>query len=80
VVFLSEDYDKKEWPGLEWRAVRELIKTKAGYAVMPVRFDDTHIPGLLSIDGYISTKRREPEQIADLILERLRANRSQGLV
>jgi hypothetical protein len=28
VVFLSTDYERKEWPGLEWRAIRDLIKKK----------------------------------------------------
>jgi hypothetical protein len=45
---------------------------------MPVRLDDTPIPGLLSIDGYVSAKKREPDQIADLILDRLQANWSLG--
>jgi hypothetical protein len=79
VVFLSANYESKEWcGGLEWRAIRDLIKRKEGHAVMPVRLDDTPIPGLLSIDGYVSAKKREPDQIADLILDRLQANRSLG--
>jgi hypothetical protein len=53
VVFLCNDYARKEWPGLEWRAIRDLIKRRQSSTVMPVRFDDTEIPGLFSTDGYV---------------------------
>jgi len=74
VVFLSAEYASKEWTGLEWRVVRELIKQKKSNAVMPIRFDETHIPGLFSIDGYVSAAGREPEDIADDIIDRLDSN------
>ena len=80
VVFLSANYEKKQWTGLEWRALRELIKQREGYAVMPIRFDETHIPGQFSTDGYSSAAGRDPEEIADLILDRLLLNRERGLV
>src|SRR5688572_29682392 len=52
-VFLCADYDRKQWCGLEWRAIRDLIKQRLDDAVMPLRFDNTEIPGFFSIDGYI---------------------------
>ena len=70
-VFLCHDYARKEWCGLEWRAIRELIKQKQDSAIMPFRFDETEIPGLFSFDGYISLLERSPEEVADLILQRL---------
>lgn len=30
VVFIGEGYDTREWCGLEWRSVRELVKTERG--------------------------------------------------
>ncbi len=78
VVFLSADYAKKEWTGLEWRVVREMIKQKSSNAVMAIRFDDTRIDGLFSIDGYVSASGREPEDVADVILDRLESNRNQA--
>jgi hypothetical protein len=88
VVFLSAAYDKADWCGLEWRAVRDLIKTRADYAVMPIRLDDTPIEGLLSIDGYYQARgkdaqgkdfERDPELVGDLIVARLALNREKGL-
>jgi hypothetical protein len=77
IVFLSADYARKQWTGLEWRVVRELIKKKETSAVMPIRFDDTPIDGFFSIDGYVSAAGRAPEDVADVILDRLEANRAQ---
>ena len=72
VVFLCADYEKKDWCRLEWRAVRDVIKTRRDdAAVMPIRFDMTEIPGLFSNDGYLWVGDRQPEEIAHKILERL---------
>lgn len=70
-VFLSAEYERKEWCGLEWRAVRDLIKRRRAPTVMPLRFDTTEIPGLFSIDGYVWIGERTPEQVASVILDRL---------
>lgn len=70
-VFLCEDYERKEWCGLEWRAVRDLIKAKQDTAIMLFRFDDTPIAGLFSIDGYVAIGSRGPEDVAQLILRRV---------
>lgn len=56
---------------LEWRAVRDLIKKRQSGAVMPLRFDDTEIPGLFSIDGYIDLRSRTPDETVQLIHRRL---------
>jgi hypothetical protein len=70
-VFLSAGYRNKDWCRLEWRAVRDLIKRRRGKRVMLLRFDNTTLPGLFSIDGYVSIGQRGPREIADLILQRL---------
>ena len=74
VVFLCAEYEKKEWCGLEWRAIRDLIKKKKAWEIMFVRFDDTEIAGTFSIDGYVSAEGREPEEVAERIIERYRIN------
>jgi len=74
VVFLCADYQRKEWCGLEWRAVRDLIKQRQAATVMPLRFDNTEVPGLFSIDGYVWIGDRSPQEIADLILQRMEIN------
>jgi 5'-deoxynucleotidase YfbR-like HD superfamily hydrolase len=73
VVFLGGEYARTEWPGLEWRAVRDLIKKKRDASVMLVRTDDKTIPGMFSIDGYIDMADHSPISIAILITERLQS-------
>jgi subtilisin family serine protease len=74
-VFISAEYESKQWTGLEWRAMRDIIKRRRDEDILPLRFDDTDVPGLFSIDGYIDLRQRDPENVADLILERLALNR-----
>lgn len=75
-VFLCADYEKKEWCGLEWRAIRDLIKKRNSDAIMTFRFDSTSIPGLFSIDGDIYIGQRSANDVASFILERLEHNES----
>jgi len=74
VVFLCAEYQQKEWCGLEWRAVREIIKNKSDHAVMFMRFDQASVDGSFSIDGYVDLGQYTPVQAARLIVERVRAN------
>lgn len=72
VPFLCAEYEQKQWCGLEWRAIRDLIKQRKDEDIMPLRFDDTHIPGLFGIDGYIDLQTHTSEQTAELTLKRLK--------
>lgn len=71
VVFLCAEYTQKQWCGLEWRAIRDLIKSKADDQVMFVRFDDANVDGVFSIDGYIDGRAYEDHEVAQFILQRL---------
>ncbi len=70
VVFLSAQYAARDWCGLEWRTIRDLIKSRQSDRVMLVRLDDSPIAGLLSIDGYLDAKNMNPHELADQILQR----------
>jgi hypothetical protein len=69
VVFLCKDYETKEWCGLEWRAIRDLIKHRR-QEIMLLRIDDGPVAGLFSIDGYIDISNRNDDAVADAILQR----------
>ncbi len=71
VVFLCKEYSEKEWCGLEWRAVRDIIKSKEKERVMFIRFDDSQIDGVFSIDGYIDANRFSESDVSKFILERI---------
>ena len=71
VVFLCQEYEQKEWCGLEWRAIRDLIKKRRDEDIMLMRFDGSEISGLYSIDGYIDLGERSPSEAVNLICRRL---------
>jgi hypothetical protein len=71
VVFICEEYQEKEWCGLEWRAIRDLIKKKRAAAIMFMRFDDAELSGTFSIDGYVDLRGRTPTEAVELICRRL---------
>lgn len=71
VAFLCAEYGKAEWCGLEWRAIRDIIKSKADDRVMIVRFDDTPIDGVLSIDGFVDARVFGIDDVSRFILQRL---------
>jgi hypothetical protein len=79
VVFLSSDYQRKQWCcNVEWPAIRDVLKKRRGLGdIMYMRLDDAEVEGVLSIDGHIDVENRAPVQIAKLILERLEHNRRQ---
>jgi len=72
VVFFSKDYEKKEWCGLEWRAIRDLMNKKKFEKIMFFRFDDVNIDGLYSLDASIDIEKHHfsPRLVAKKIIER----------
>jgi hypothetical protein len=74
VVFLCKDYERKEWCGLEWRAIRAIIKNKNDHAIMFMRFDGAEVAGSMSVDGYVDLAEHSPLQAARMIVERARLN------
>ncbi|HFX2047094.1 TPA: TIR domain-containing protein [Pseudomonas aeruginosa] len=74
VVFLCAEYERKEWCGLEWRAIRNIIKNKNDHAIMFMRFDRANVEGAFSIDGYVDLDEHTPLEAARMIVERVRLN------
>lgn len=74
VVFLCAEYERKEWCGLEWRAIRNIIKNKNDHAIMFMRFDRADVSGVFSIDGYVDLDEYTPLEAARMVVERVRLN------
>src|SRR6266568_4219777 len=71
VVFLSADYAGRDWTRLERRAAFSRAVAEAGVYVLPARFDDSELPGLLPDVVTIDLRRYTPAQFADLVVEKL---------
>ena len=78
VPFLCADFQRKNWCHIEWRQIRDLLFHSAAERIMPFRFDDAPIPGMLQIDGYVTIGDRAPHAVAELILQRLHSRASES--
>lgn len=72
VAFICEDYQKKEWCGVEFRAISEILLAREDDRIMYVRMDDGDVDGVLKTDGYLSAKHMTERDIAMQIEERVR--------
>ena len=71
IVFASAEYAAKMWPNLERRSAQARDIAGAGDYILPVRFDDTEIPGLLPTVYYQDARKKSPEQIAGLFAQKI---------
>ena len=71
VMFISVEYVKKRWTRVERKAaLSRMIGEEAEY-VLPVRFDDTAVPGLPDTVLYLRANKYSPAELAALIAEKL---------
>ena len=70
VVFLSADYQRKDWCGIEFRAIREIILERDHKRIMFIRTDDGDVDGVFKTDGYLDAHKYTPADIAEFIHER----------
>jgi hypothetical protein len=74
IVVVCPAYDAKQWTGLEWGAIYDLLSQRKDDDVLLCRFNLATVPGLYSTAGFIELDHKTPEQFARLILERLALN------
>ena len=73
VVFISAEYAARDWTRHERRAaLARAVRERREY-VLPARFDDTPLPGLLSDMGTVDLRDRTPQQFAAMIADKLAA-------
>ena len=71
VVFIGGDYQRKEWCGIELRAIREIILERGYDRIMFLRLDDGAVDGVFKTDGYVDVQRHSPDEIAHFIQQRV---------
>ena len=71
VVFVSADYAARDWTRAERRAaLTRAVRERREY-VLPARFDDTPLPGLLSDMVTVDLRTRTPQQFAAMVFDKL---------
>ena len=72
VVFISEHYKNKLWTDHERKSAQARAFQESREYVLPVRFDDTRIPGIVGTVGYIDARRVQPKDLALMIERKIR--------
>ena len=70
VMFVSKDYVGSDWCKLESQSAFDRQK-KQGLYILPVRFDDTELPGLDAGIHYLSVENNTPELLSSKIISKL---------
>lgn len=74
LMFISSHYKEKVWTNHERRAAQSTAIEESSEYILPARFDDTEIPGILPTTGFIDLRQNSPAQVATLILQKLGRN------
>jgi hypothetical protein len=64
-------YGAKLWTSHERQSAQARAFESAGEYVLPVRFDDTEIPGVRPTTGYLDLRKMSPDELAHAILRKV---------
>jgi hypothetical protein len=71
VLFASSNYADKVWTNHERKSAQARAISENREYVLPVRFDETEIPGLRPTVGFVEASSLMPEELAGLVREKL---------
>jgi hypothetical protein len=71
VLFLSRAYASKAWPRHEKQFALSRQISSGEERILPVRFDETEIPGLPPTIAYLDLRVLSPAKLADLIRQKV---------
>lgn len=80
VIFISKFYNKKLWTNHERVAMQARAFQESHEYILPARFDDTEIPGILRTIGYIDLNFKTAKQLAMLIKKKVKKAKPVGSV
>ena len=77
VIFLSEHYAQKLWAQHELQNAQARAFQENQEYILPIRIDDTEIPGILPTVGYLDLDPTNMEEIYQTLVEKLSGTTSQ---
>ena len=79
VIFLSEHYARKLWTNHEIKNAQARAFQESQEYILPVRLDDTEIPGILPTVGYLDLRKKSIEEVYLVLMEKLQGPLSQAI-
>lgn len=71
IIFVSDNYNKKLWTNHERQAMQSRAFQENQEYILPARFDETEIPGLLPTIGYIPLNDKSASDFCEVIFKKL---------
>jgi len=71
IIFISKDYRRKLWTNHERQSMQARAFQENSEYVLPAKFDDTEILGILPTIGYVSLQDKTPEDFVAIIEKKL---------
>lgn len=71
IMFLSEYYAQKAWTNHERRSAQARAFQENKEYILPVRFDNTEIPGIPSTIKYIDANSVSPQKLCEMVQQKL---------
>ncbi|MDA3876851.1 MAG: TIR domain-containing protein [Halothiobacillus sp.] len=71
VLFISRHYREKVWTNHERKSAQARAFEEKREYILPARIDDTEIPGLNKTVGYIDCSKISPQELANLIIDKI---------
>ncbi|MBS9768269.1 MAG: TIR domain-containing protein [Flavobacteriaceae bacterium] len=71
LILISEAYTKKPWTRLEKKSAQSRAFEDENEYILPLRIDDSKVPGILSTTGYIDYRNESMEEVVNLLIEKI---------
>ncbi|UOK49578.1 TIR domain-containing protein (plasmid) [Bacillus tropicus] len=71
IIFVSENYIKKNWTKLELQSAQARAFSQDNEYILPILLDNTKLPGLPETIGYLNSKQFSKENIAQMIIQKI---------
>ena len=79
VMFLSQHYERKLWTNHERQLAQARAFQENREYILPVRLDDTEIPGIPPTVGYLDLRAMTIEEVYEVLVEKLADTTSQTM-
>ena len=71
-MFISKEYVEGAWPKLELKNALERQLTQDSSYILPIRFDDSIVPGLSESIFYLRTNDYTEEELSEIIAKKFK--------
>jgi hypothetical protein len=72
VIFISAAYARNAWTHHELKSAQERALQEHSAYILPLRVDDTPLPGLFETTSYLDLRHTSVEQVCEILLKKLR--------